>query len=219
MALYLNLYHEIQKQKLKRQRDPLKIAIMGMVVIAVALVAWYFYKVESVRSKQREATDVVDELKANDPKAADAQKQLAAYGDDIKLSDAIIHKMENRFYWAPLLEQILQIVPPEIQITGLDGSISSDGLKKVTLTVTGIATGGQPRAVAEELRIALQSKLSAAQYSQPSAIFRSLEDGTEPVQYQGKSLPTVLFVIDVTFTSPDVDEESKPKTPTRVPKS
>ena len=79
--------------------------------------------------------------------------------------------MENRFYWAPLFEQLIQVVPSDVQITGLDGSVSSDGLKKVTLTVTGIATGGEPRAKAEELRIALQNKL-AAQYHQPTRHFQ-----------------------------------------------
>ena len=218
MAIYLNLYHEVQKQKLKRQRDPLKLAIMGLLVIAVGLVAWYFYRMEHVRSLEKEAGELITESHKFDPQANDAQKQVDAYDQDIKLSNAMIHKMENRFYWAPLLEQIVSAIPQDVQITGLDGSISSDGSKKVTLTVNGIATGSQPRAVAEELRVALQSKLSS-QYHQPTAIFRSLEDGAEPVQFQGKSSPTVLFLIDVTFTSPDVDEEGKEKPAVRIPKT
>jgi Tfp pilus assembly protein PilN len=218
MALYLNLYHEVQNKKLKRQRDPLKIAIMGMLVIAVGLIAWYFYRLESVRGLTFEAGQKLAELKKYDPEAVDAQKQRDTYEQDIKLADAATRKMENRFYWAPLLQQIVQVVPAEVQVTGLDGAISSDGLKKVTLTVNGIATGDQPRAVAEQLRIAIQNKLTAAKYHSPTAIFRTLDDGTDPVQYQGKSLPTVNFVIDVTFTSPDVDEDSKPKIPTRLPK-
>jgi len=198
MALYLNLYHEVQKQKLKRQRDPLKLAIMGLLFVAMGLIAWYFYRLEHVSNRRHDAANVEDDLKKYGPLADAAQKEHDAYDQNIKLAAAIMHKMENRFYWAPLLEQIVQIVPPEIQVTGLDGSVSTEGSKKVTLTVTGMATGSEPRAKAEELRIALQSKL-AAQYHQASAIFRSLEDGTEPVQYQGKFLPTVLFVIDVKF--------------------
>lgn len=216
MALYLNLYHEIQKQKLKRQRDPLKLAIMGLMMVAVGLVAWYFYRMEHVRDIQRQAGDIQADLKKYDGQAAEAQKQLDAYDENIKLADAMIHKVENRFYWAPLLQQIVEVVPPDIQITAVNGSISSDGTKKVTLSVTGIAAGGQPRAVAEELRIALQNKLSG-KYLVPTATFRSLEDGAEPVQYQGKSSPTALFVIDVTFTSPEVDEA--PKQPVRHQKT
>lgn len=208
MALYLNLYHEIQKQKLKRQRDPLKLALLGLVMVAVGLVGWYFYRMEHVRGIQQQADAIQAELKKYDGQAADAQKQLDAYDQNIKLAGAMIHKVENRFYWAPLLQQIVEVVRPDVQITALNGTVSSDGDKKVTLTVTGIATGGQPRAVAEELRTALQNKLSG-KYLVPTAVFRSLEDGAEPVQYQGKSSPTALFVIDVTFTSPDVDEAAK----------
>lgn len=217
MALYINLYHEIQKQKLKRQRDPLKIAIMGMLVIAAGLIVYYFWRMESVKNVQQQATQVVSDLKKYDPQATEAQKEYDAYDQDIKLSDAIIHKMENRFYWAPLLEQVIAVVPQDIQITAVDGSVATDGSKKVTLALTGVATGGQPRAVAEELRVALQDKLSTAKYLQANAIFRSLEDGAEPVQYMGKSSPTVLFVIDVTFTSPDIDDAKNAKTPTRHP--
>ena len=206
MALYLNLYHEIQNQKLKRQRDPLKIAIMGLVLVAVGLVGWYFFRRESVNALTNQANQVLADLKKYDPQAAVALKEHDTYQENIKLSDAIIHKMENRFYWAPLLQQIVQVVPPEVQIIDLDAVLSPDGLKKVTLNVNGMATGDQPRAVAEDFRVALQNKLTAAQYRQPTAIFRSLDDGIESVQYQGKSMPTVNFVIDVTFSSPDVDE-------------
>ena len=218
MALYLNLYHEVQKQKLKRQRDPLKLAMLGLLVVAVGLVAYYFWRMESVKKSQEAAGAVIADLKKNDPRAADAQKHIDEYDAEIKLADAVIHRMESRFYWAPLLGQIIEIIPPDVQITGLDGSIANDGTRKVTLSVTGIATGGQPRAVAEELRIALQNKLGA-QYSQPAATFRSLDDGAEPVQYLGKTSPTVEFVIDVTFVSPDPDEAAKAAKPTRVPKS
>jgi len=218
MAIYLNLYHEIQKQKLKRQRDPLKLAIMGLLVVAMGLVGYYFYRVEHVKGLQQQANEVSSELKTIQPQADQAQKDYDTYDQDIKLASAMIHKMENRFYWAPLLQQVVDVVPQDVQITGLDGSISSDGMKKVTLTVTGMATGSQPRAVAEELRIALLNKLST-QYHQPNAIFRSLEDGSEPVEYQGKASPTVLFVIDVTFIRPDVDDAEKNAKPMRVPKT
>lgn len=218
MALYLNLYHEIQKQKLKRQRDPLKLAIMGLLMVAVGLVAYYFYRVEHVKNLQRLAADITATAKKDEPLSADAQKQVETYEQEIKLAAAVVHKMENRFYWAPLLGEIMTVVPPDVQVTGLDGSVSTDGSKKVSVSLNGIATGGQPRAVAEELRIAIQNKLSR-QYGQSSAVFRSLDDGAEPVQYMGKSSPTAVFTIDVTFTSPDVDEAEKSAKPLRVPKT
>jgi hypothetical protein len=218
MAIYLNLYHEIQKQKLKRQRDPLKIAIMGLIVIAVGLVGYYFFKVERVHIIEVEAGGVSDDLRKILPKADQAQKDYDTYDRDIKLAAAMIHKMENRFYWAPLLQEVIDTVPQDVQITGLNGTVSSDGGKKIILTISGMAAGSQPRAVAEELRIALQNKL-ATDYHQPTTVFRSLEDGPEPVVYQGKSSPTVLFVIELTFTRPDIDDADKIAKPIRVPKT
>jgi len=43
---------------------------------------------------------------------------------------------------------------------------------------------------------------------QPIAVFRSLEDGAD-MSFQGKNMPTASFVIELTFTAPDIDEAAK----------
>ena len=41
MALRINLYHEILRTKKQAQYDPLKLAMLSIVVIAIGLVSWY----------------------------------------------------------------------------------------------------------------------------------------------------------------------------------
>ena len=67
--------------------------------------------------------------------------------------------MEHRFYWAPVLDQILQAVPAEVQFTRFDGGIIVDDKQKSTINLTGNCVGSEPRKVAEELRTALNNKL------------------------------------------------------------
>jgi len=217
MALYLNLYHEIQKQKLKRQRDPFKIGIMVMLLIAVCFIAYYFWRLEAVQIAKRDLTRVQAEWKTTEPKQKIAVARREELDQSVKVRDTVVHQIENRFYWAPLLEYILHATPPEVQITNLAGAQLNTGSKKVSVTISGISAGAQPRNVAEKLRTTLQNELTL-HYQQVTAVFGSLEDSAETVQYQGRSLPTAGFVINLTFVSPDIEEE-KPKAPTRTPRS
>jgi len=218
MALYLNFYHEVQKQKLQRQRDPLKIGIMILLVIAMGFIAYYFWRLEAVQKAKNELVRVSNDWKTAEPKEKAALVRKDELDQMQKLADSLAHKVENRFYWAPLLEHILQVVPSNIQITGLDATVSNAGQKRVTLVVSGISSGIQPRTAAEDLRTTFQTKLSA-NYQQVTAIFRSLEDSTETVQLGGKNLPTSVFTIDVTLMTPDIAETAKgSEKPVRGPK-
>jgi Tfp pilus assembly protein PilN len=203
MSLYLNLYHEVQNKKLKRQRDPLKIGIMALAVVAMGFVLYYIWRFEAVRSIRFQAAGVQSDWIKLSPKQKTAQARRDELDQNRKIAEGIVHHVENRFYWGPLLDQFIQVIPPSIQITVLDGELALDGSKKVTLTVSGISTGDQPRAVAEELRIALQNKL-ALQYQQVTSVFGSLDEGI-PIQYQGRSSPSATFVINISFICPDVD--------------
>lgn len=212
MALYLNLYHEVQNQKLKRQRDPFKIAIAAALMVAVGFIGYYLWRVEVVKRARSAAAQIQSDWGKLEPKFKEAEAQKQEYEQNIALADILTHRIENRFYWAPLIQQIVEVVPQEVQVTALDGSLSTDGTKKVSLSISGLAADPQPRAVAERLRIAIQNKLSS-QYRQATATFVSLEDGAEPVVVQGHSVPTATFVIGVTFSSPDIAEADKPLTP------
>jgi hypothetical protein len=215
MAIYLNLYHETQRQKLKRQRDPFKLAIVGALVVVIGFIGYYFWRSEAVSRVKRESQGVEADWNKLEPKQKAAKDRVAELTQNINLADALNHKVENRFYWAPMLQQLIQIVPPDIQITGMDGAVSLDGSKKVSISLRGMATGAQPRSVAEDLRTTLQNKLGS-KYKDVTSVFGTLEDGAETVQYEGKALPTALFTINLSFVSPDVDETTAKPAPRRT---
>lgn len=208
MALHLNLYHEIQRQELQRRRDPLKVGIMLLLFVAVGFVAYYFWRLAAVHDVTGQLSAVQGEWSRIASQEKTAKVRYGELEQEKKLSDALVHKIENRFYWAPLLQQMLQVVPPEVQITRFDGNLAADASKKVSLTVNGIATGSQPRATAEALRTALADKFSSSD-QQTTSVFKSLEDGAETVQYKGETLQTAIFAIDLSLARPDIDGEVK----------
>ena len=108
----------------------------------------------------------------------------------------MVKRIEGRFYWAPLLEQIVPLVPTEVQITKLQGDVTGDSLKKCLMTIDGISAGSDPRKVAEELRQSISESLGK-RYKNVVTSFRQLEDGTERVNLDGKTWPTATFAINV----------------------
>ena len=112
----------------------------------------------------------------------------------------LTQRIEGRFYWAPLLEQIVAVVPREVQITKLQGDVNGDPLKKCQVTLDGVSAGSDPRKVAEELRQSLSENLGK-KYKNVTTAFRQLEDGTEQVTLDGQQLSTATFAINVTLQS------------------
>src|SRR5450432_3729602 len=144
MAIHLNLYHEIQKQERQRRRDPLKIGMLGMIVVGICFLAYYFYRMEQVRGFNDEFTRLQTEWQTTEPKFTAAKARETEITAEIKTTDAIVQAIEGRFYWAPLLEKVLSSVPREVQITKLDGEIA-DKTKSGGLSVSGISSGSEPR--------------------------------------------------------------------------
>ena len=75
--------------------------------------------------------------------------------DSTKVLDGLI---EDRFYWAPFFAQVSHCVAPNLQVTGLDGSIV-EGKHSVAITLEGLAAAREPRAAAEEFRQLLTEQL------------------------------------------------------------
>jgi Tfp pilus assembly protein PilN len=214
MALNLNLYHEIQKQELQRRRDPLKIGIYVMVLLALGFVGYYFFRLQSYYSVKNELAGVVSRWQSAEEKQKAAKARMDELNQTIKVADAFKNRIEGRIYWAPILERIVRAVPPEIQITQLTGAVASDGSRKISVALTGVATGALPRTVAEQLRTALENKFTA-DYAHATSTFKSLEDGDDTVAYQGKNLPTAIFSIDLRFEPANAKDavkiETRPK--------
>jgi hypothetical protein len=125
-----------------------------------------------------------------------------------------VKRIEGRFYWAPVLEQITALVPREVQITKLAGEIQGEAVKKCQVTVDGLSAGADPRKVAEELRQSITETFSK-KFRGVEAKFRTLEDGTELVMLDGQKWPTANFAINVQFQS---GEEASATPPPRQAK-
>lgn len=202
MALHLNLYHEVEKQKAISRRDPLKLAVMGLGAVAACFAGYYFYQLSVQSSIKSELTRLQNEyatLRAKADVAKGREEELSA---TIQLSEQLTKRIDSRFYWAPVLDILVQSVPREVQITKVAGDVSGSTPKRCSISIEGLAAGTEPRTVAESLRKTFADKF-AGSYKKVSTTFKSLEDGKNHVTLDGHSLSTAAFSINVQFQSGD----------------
>ncbi|MDQ3624580.1 MAG: hypothetical protein M3463_19200 [Verrucomicrobiota bacterium] len=202
MPLRLNLNHEIEQLKLNQKRDPLKLALRGLALLVAGFAGYYFLLVSQLGTLKQEYQKKEAAFKALAPDAKKAKAREQELALLMQARDRLVYRMEHRFYWAAMLQQLIQSVPSHAQITKLSGDLQGSGVKKCTLTIDGLSAGVDPRQVAEEMRTAIAENFSK-QYKAVSSSFRSLEDGVQLVQLDGKPLPTTTFAINVQLTSRD----------------
>jgi hypothetical protein len=196
MALRLNLYHEVIKAKALKRRDPLKISIYVLSAIAVMCASWYLLQLMKMYSLNDELARVKAEFDKVEPAAKAAKKREEELTAHARVSSQLEKRMEGRFYWAPILGEIMQVVPREVQITRMGGDISGEGLRRCMITIDGLSAGTDPRRVAEDLRTAIAEKFSP-HYKNVTSTFKTLEDGSEMVMLDGKQMATATFAINV----------------------
>jgi len=196
MALHLNLYHEVIKAKALKRRDPLKISIYGLSAIAALCTSWYFIQLMRMYGINDELSRVKAEFDNIEPAAKAAKKREDELAAQAQASEQLEKRMEGRFYWAPVLAEIMQVVPREVQITRMGGELSGQGVRQCSITIDGLSAGQDPRRVADELRTAIADKF-APKYKSVSSTFKTLEDGTEVVMLDGKKMNTAMFAINV----------------------
>ena len=202
MALHLNLYHEIHRQAERERRDPVKLAGLAALLFAMLLVFWYFYRlsvVSRVEAKRQQVRSDWSHLEPEKKAAVENEVRLLAQQ---KSNQALFERLNERFYWAPLLDEIATFTPTNIQIVSFEGVLDNGKEKKKTITVLvrGVAAGLEPRTVAEDFRRSLRDRL-AARYPDVSVQFdaNSLEDGVESVTLDGQTLGTATFRIRAQF--------------------
>jgi Tfp pilus assembly protein PilN len=210
MALHLNLFHEIEKQKALKRRDPLKLSMYGIGLVGAGMAGYYFLQLASASAASSELSRVEMEYNKLKPQAEKATKRKEELGVAIKTSDTFVKRIEGRFYWATVLQHLTELVPSEVQITKMNGEIASDAARHGTLTLDGVAAGAEPRKVAEDLRRNLIDKFSP-QYKHVAATFTLLDDGKEGVRMSGQVMPTAVFTIKLTLQL--LEEEAPPPPP------
>jgi Tfp pilus assembly protein PilN len=206
MPLHVNLYHEVLSQERARQRDPLRLGMLGMLVIAIGFVVYYFIALGSAHVVSVQYAALQAQYAQLDPKAKAAKAREAELSDAISASDTMMKEVDSRFYWAPVLDQLLQTVPVSVQLTHVSGDLGGPNTTSNVLTISGISSAVEPRKEAEALRTALAARLGK-QFKNVTAYFKTLDDSDEFVVLNGRRLPTANFTIefDLQVKDPVVD--------------
>jgi Tfp pilus assembly protein PilN len=211
MPLHVNLYHEVQAQERARQRDPLRLGMLGLLVIAIGFVVYYVIALGSAHTVASQYAALQSEYSRLDPKAQAAKAREAELNDSISASDTMMKEVDGRFYWAPVLDQILQTVPLNVQLTQVGASLGSPASGTNVLTITGISSASEPRKAAEQLRTALAARLGK-QFKNVNAFFKTLDDSDEVVVLNGARLPTATFTIEFDLKVNDPALDTPPPT-------
>ena len=198
MALRLNLNHEILQAERLRKRDPLKLSMMGLGLIAACFACYYFFQLAKMGVIAQEYSRKKGEFDAIAPKAAAAKVREDELSVTVTAGDNMLQRIEGRFYWAPVIEQLVNAVPPEVQITKFAGDVLGEKTKKCRFSIDGLSAGPDPRKVAEELRTSIAESFGK-KYKNVTSSFRSLEDGVETIPLNGATSQTATFAINVEF--------------------
>ncbi len=200
MPLTLDLLHEEHAQLQQSKRDPLKLGLYALGGVAALFLAYYGYRAISVGNVHSLLVTRQTEWRKAQPQSVAAEKEEKEINEKLAAAAAVSRRVENRFYWAPVLDLLFKSVTNNVQLVSLNGN---NDLKddKVKVVLEGMAAGAEPRGAAEQFRIALADHLGRG-YPGATATFRSLEESSTSVKLDGKSVPTARFTIDLDLKKP-----------------
>ena len=145
MALHLNLNHELERVRAERRRDPLKLTMLGLIVVAGLLMAQYMWTMTKAALVTRERDAMRSEFNRKDPLAKAAVIEEAELQKKLGNSERFQARIEGRFYWAPLVQLVIENVPGNFHITRLAGDVNVDDPSKVQFKLEGLVAGAEPR--------------------------------------------------------------------------
>jgi hypothetical protein len=216
MALRFNLFHEIEKQRAASRRDPLKISFFILGGIIACFAAYYFWNLTICLQATGEMKRRKAEFNALETQVKTAKKTEPELQKKIKASDSLLKRIEGRFYWAPLLEQVIALIPPEVQISRLSGDVQQvmtidkkagnvprSSFKTTNLTLDGVAAGNEPRSVADDLRKAIIASLSNKYRNVNTPIQGGfvIEPESPDILLNGQNTHTAQFQMKIQFQS------------------
>lgn len=219
MPLKINLYHEVLRARHEVQYDPLRLSMMGLIAVVVCLAGYYAIALIGKSSDVSAFEDKQREFEQLQPKVKIAKEQEEVLTKEQALGDTLQARMEDRFYWGPVFEQVASLTPLNVQITRCTGDIATELPRRCQIAIEGIAAGPQPRRIAEEFRVRMIERLGAT-YKNVNASFRSLEDGPERVMGDGTKSETANFTIAINFVTKSTPEPTPPprKSNRRMPR-
>jgi hypothetical protein len=214
MPLRLNLHHEIDRLQAQRKRDPLKISMFVLAGIVALFAALYATALANYAMTDGKYKSMKKDFDAAEPAAKKAVEKEAWLQKTVAAGNGLVQRIETRFHWSPVLEELANLVPREVQVTKLDGRVQGAAIKKVEITLDGIAAGDDPRKVAEDLRLSLLENLGK-KYKEVTAAFKSggLEDSQEHASLDGKKWPTAIFSIVIHLQAGEEPTTPIPRAP------
>jgi hypothetical protein len=199
MALHLNLLHEEILKQRQRQRDPLKIGMLVLAGCGALLFMYYAWSAYQTIEIKTRLSHVTADWKKIEPQVTQAQKRSTELTNIINTTRGLDDYIDNRFFWAPFLEKLSRCVPPNAQLTGLDGQlVEEEKGGGVSVTIDGVAAAREPRSAAEDLRQMLLEQLGKS-YHDVKAEFKALEDVETVANIGGTNLPMSHYILAITF--------------------
>jgi len=218
MALQLNLLHEQILEQRQRKRDPLKIGMLVLASCGALLFIYYAWSAYRTIEIKTRLSRVTAEWKKIEPRVTQAQKRSAELTNIINTTRGLDDYIDNRFFWAPLLEKLSRCVPPNAQLTSLEGQIGDEEKGGgVSVTLDGVAAAREPRSAAEDLRQMLLEQLGKS-YHGVKAEFKALEDVETVANIGGSNVPMSHFLLLITFNPNANAKPAATPVPTRTKK-
>ncbi|HWY39450.1 MAG TPA: hypothetical protein VNX27_01515 [Chthoniobacterales bacterium] len=213
MALHLNLLHEEILEQRQRQRDPLKIGMLVLASCGAMLFLYYAWNAYRTIEMKARLSHVTGEWKKIEPEVTKAQKRSAELTNIINTTRVLDDYIDSRFFWGPLLDKLSRCVPPNAQLTSLEGQVTNEEKGGgISVTIDGVAAAREPRSAAEDMRQMLLEQLGKS-YHDVKAEFKTLEDIETVANIGGTNVPMSHYILLVTFNP---NASAKP-TPTPVP--
>jgi hypothetical protein len=213
MALYLNFYHEIKSQKIQQQRDPLKIGMAVLALFAAIFLLIYLWRATQVGVLARKVANRNGEWAAIAPKLDEARNRKLNTDPSIKAAETIIQRIENRIFWAPILQMLLEQTPPHVQLTRTIFETVGEERDRIRLQLSGVIAGKEPRIEADAFRTKLE-QVFGARFPEVKAAFAQLDDRSEEIALNGASLKTATLIIEFEFGVPKPEPADPAASPT-----
>jgi hypothetical protein len=116
MPLKINLYHEVLRARHEEQYDPLRLSMIGLVVVVIGLAGYYLLALTGRNSVQNALANKQSEFDALQPKVKIATEEELALSKELGLAEQEARRIEDRFYRGPVFEHLVAVVPPNVQI-------------------------------------------------------------------------------------------------------
>jgi len=193
----LNFLHELEAIQTQKQRDPLKIAMLAILVVIMIMGGYYMVRLNEVNSLRIRANQTSATWKEREATVQEAEQEMAEMNETIQRVALLNQYIERRFLWAESLALLDHATGPMIQLQSFNGSVGDATAK---LTIGGIVADKEPRIAADEYLRTLETTFRT-RYPDARATFDVLEEQPgRTVTLPEGDFKTARFSISITVT-------------------